>query len=59
MCHIYHSAIYPALADGKSSLYHGKVLLFWTTFTNVSNGVYTCVTEDIFDIYYSIIINDF
>ena len=33
--------IYPALADGQFSLYHGKFLLFWTTFTNVSNGFYT------------------
>ena len=33
--------IYPALAEGKFSLYHGKFLLFWTTFSNVSNGVYT------------------
>ena len=44
MCHIYRSGIYPALADGKFSLYHSKFLLFWTTFTNVTNGVYTCDT---------------
>ena len=36
-----YSGMYPALADGKFSLYHGEFQLFWTTFTNVSNGVYT------------------